>query len=403
MTRILFVDDEPENLESLKRRLRGTAEDWETEFATAGAPALEALAARPFDVLLTDLRMPSMSGSELLTQVKSRHPKVIRLALSSRTDQEEVVRAVGVTHQFLAKPCEPAALRQAVLRASSLRTLLGNEKLREAISRMSALPSLPSLYAELQQELMSRGSSFASVARIVSKDMGMTAKILQLVNSAFFGLPRRVNTIGEAISLVGMSTLQSLVLSAQAFAEYDPAKFPGLPVKALWENSIAASVTARRFAEIHGASELVCSQAFLAGLLHELGTLILVSSGPSKYQEATALARGERLLRSEAERRVFGCTHADAGAYLLGIWGLSDPIVEAVAYQLRPGDCVDKTFGALTAVHAAHSILGEDAADWGGIPSDSLSESYLQSVGVSSELAAWREACARPPRNPKSF
>ncbi|HLF93365.1 MAG TPA: response regulator [Planctomycetota bacterium] len=394
MLRILFVDDESHILEGLQRLLRGMRKEWQMEFVTSGALALETLSRGTFDVIVSDMRMPVMNGAVLLARVRDRYPHMFRLTLSGHADQEEIVKTVGVTHQFISKPCDPETLKQAILRASSLRGMLRDESLKKAIASLSTLPSLPSLYLELQAELMSENSNVATISRVVSKDIGMTAKILQLVNSAFFGLPRQVGKMSDAISLLGVATLQSLVLSSQAFSQFDPESFPGMSVDSLWDHSVATSVLARRIAEIHKCGDPMAGQAFLAGLLHELGTLVLVSADGQKHQEVLRLCRQDRLHRFEAERRLYGCTHAEAGAYLLGLWGLPDPIVEALAYHDHPIDCVTRQFSPLTAVHVANVLVEEGKPDREGMPIDPLSHEYLDALGVTQELPAWREACA---------
>ncbi len=186
--RILFVDDEPMLLQGLQRSLRSMRQDWEMAFVKGGNEALEAIDKQPFDIVVTDMRMPGMDGAQLLEEVKRRSPQTLRMVLSGQSDRETILRAINPTHQYLSKPCEGEELKARLLRAFALRDLLENSELKDLVSRLHSLPSLPSLYFELSGELSSDEPSLAKIGKLISADMAMTAKILQLVNSAFFGL-----------------------------------------------------------------------------------------------------------------------------------------------------------------------------------------------------------------------
>src|SRR5262245_37814840 len=100
MKKILFVDDEPNVLQGLERMLRSMRHEWEMQFAMSGPAALERLAEQTFDVIVSDMRMPGMTGAQLLTEVSQRHPHIVRIILSGQADQEDILRSVGPTHQY---------------------------------------------------------------------------------------------------------------------------------------------------------------------------------------------------------------------------------------------------------------------------------------------------------------
>ena len=201
--RILFVDDEDMVLQGLRRMLRPLREEWDMEFAESGVKALELMAQHPFDVIVSDMRMPGMNGAELLNEVMVRHPKTVRLILSGQAEKDLIVKCVGATHQYLAKPCEPDALRATVARTTSLEFNISNERIRAVVSRIDKLPSLPSLYIELNKVLAEEDVSMEQVGEVVRKDIAMTCQVLKIVNSAFFGLRREVTTPDEAASYLG--------------------------------------------------------------------------------------------------------------------------------------------------------------------------------------------------------
>ena len=219
MKRILFVDDEPLMLQGLQRMLHGMRNEWDMRFAKSGAEALQMMAASPADVVVSDTRMPVMNGAALLNEVMRSYPKTVRFILSGYADMEMVMQCVGGTHQFLSKPCDSETLRSAVRRAVEMDPLLNNDKVKTLVSQMTKVPSLPSLYFEILKELRSEESSLSKVGEIIAQDPAMTAKMLQLVNSAFFGVRRQLNDPLEAVMHLGLETIKSLVLSIPAWRE----------------------------------------------------------------------------------------------------------------------------------------------------------------------------------------
>lgn len=125
--RILFVDDDRNILAALQRVLRPTRAEWEVACATSGEAALRMLELQPFDIVISDMRMPGMNGSELFSEVAKRYPSVVRIALSGQADEEITVGAIGGAHLSLPKPCDGETLKQAITRACALRGLLVNE------------------------------------------------------------------------------------------------------------------------------------------------------------------------------------------------------------------------------------------------------------------------------------
>jgi CheY-like chemotaxis protein len=265
MRRILFVDDEPKVLAWLERMLRSMRHEWEMEFAKSGPEALEALAARPFDVVVSDMRMPGMNGTQLLAEVMQRHPQVVRIILSGNADHETGMKSVGPAHQFLTKPCDVEVVKTTVGRACALRDLLADERLRLLVSQMQSLPSLPSLYEELVRELQLPNASLKRVGEIISKDVGMTAKILQMVNSAFFGLRREVSSIGRALTLLGLENVKRWsTLTVFAGVDEKPREL------------IVTALVRARFCELAGElfGEAGADQLFTLGLFSVVDALM---------------------------------------------------------------------------------------------------------------------------------
>jgi HD-like signal output (HDOD) protein len=348
------------------------------------------MAVQPVDIIISDMMMPGMDGSQLLGEVLKRHPETVRIILSGQTGHEAVLRLVGPAHQYLSKPCDPDELRRAIAQALELRDLLGNGKLKQLATRIKNLPTLPTLYRQLTEELRLDEPSLEHVGEIVSRDIGMTAKLLQLVNSAFFGLAQPVSNPMEAVNYLGLGTIRSLALSVGIFSQYDQGTCKLFSLDALAEHSWMVGGVARRLAQVERQEMRVVEQCFLAGLLHDVGQLVLASGLPGEYTAVIAKAGQENVPIGQVEQEILGAAHGDVGAYLLALWGLPHPIIEAVAHHHHPARGVTPGFSATTATHAADVFAHEFFATGTEVPLPKLDLAYLTSLGFEGRIAAWR-------------
>jgi HD-like signal output (HDOD) protein len=390
--RILFVDDEPLLLQLYTSMMEDERDLWEVVTTTDPRHALQIMEQSPFDVVVSDMMMPGMDGTDLLNEIKVRHPLTSRIILSVLGDQERVARFLGDTHQFIAKPFDVQSFKATLARVCGLDAYLKNETLRALIGQLSTLPSFPSLYLEVIKEVSSPDSSIESVAAIVAEDAGMTAKMLQIVNSAVFGLAHRVGSSFEAVQYLGFGMLRSLVLSTHIFSSYERTRLKGFSVDLLWSHALRCGTLARMIMQLEGAGPAEVEHAYTAGILHDMGKLMMAHSLPGRFQKALALAADRRISSHEAEIETFGASHAGVAAYLLGLWGLPTLIVEAVALHHQPSDSDVSDFGVLTAVHVANVLEHELVkTESGGRPA-ALDMSYLADAGVQNRLEAWRSA-----------
>lgn len=360
MTRILFVDDESNIRDGMRRMLHSMRNEWEMEFTSSGDDALRILnewknANKPFDVVISDMRMPGMDGAELLSHVKQVSPDSVRLILSGHSDTSSIMKTVGTAHQYLNKPCDPEILKRTIERAFSLRMLLRDEKLQQLVSQIDSLPSLPAVYQEIIACLQRPSASLADIANVIGKDVAMTATLLRMVSSAFFGILKPVSTVERAVSFLGLDTLITLVLAEGIFRESPPLTVPGFRIENLWRHSMETASAARIIADQQGLGKTVVDDAFLAGMLHDIGALVLAQSVPDRYGEV--LQKSGYRYKASVEQEILQTTHADVGAYLLGIWGLTDAVVEAVAFHERPGEAITEGLGLPAIIHAADRLV----------------------------------------------
>jgi HD-like signal output (HDOD) protein len=391
--RIVFVDDDELVLRSIRRLLRGKEAEWELVFLQDGHAALRELDRSPVDVIVSDVQMGAMGGSKLLATVQDRHPDVARIVLSGETDPRVVFRTVPFAHQYLSKPFDAANLDFTLQRACALRSLLTNESIRAVVGRSNDLPAAPATYLLLTQALRDPEVSLSRIASIIERDVGIAARVLQVASSSFFGLPRNVSSIASAVGFLGLDTVRTLVLACEIIRTFQPPGSLGTFSIDLFEGH---GLRTGRIARAMLGSSPVADDAFVAGLLHRVGQLVLASRVPHRFAEVLdrQSRSGQSLLATEQE--LLRVTHAQVGAYLLGLWGLRQQVVEAVAYYPRP-QRLDPTFGIPAAVHVA-SILAENPdAPIGTEPSDLMRElpgAYLARLRVASEIPRWRALAA---------
>ncbi len=387
--KVLFVDDEPNVLQGLRRMLRSMRDQWDMSFAESGKDALDLLQTNNHDAIVSDMRMPGMDGAQLLLEVKSRHPQMVRIILSGQSEQEKILRSIGPTHRFLSKPCLPETLKQTLESACILHQTIQDPNLIRIISDLETLPSLSGIYEKVMAEMEDPSSSLEKIGKIISTDIGMTAKILHVANSAFYGQHHHVSNVEQAVMLLGMNTLRALVLHTQIFSTFDQKTVNNFSMDALWNHSITTASFARMIASEETKDQWIIEDSFASGLLHDVGELIFATNLPIKYDEALALARNEGLVRWEAEQRVLGTTHMEIGAHLLGLWGLPDSIIESLAFHHQPSRSGNQTFTPLTAVHIADSLDKDDQNETTINDHGQFDSVYLEQLGITKRIDQW--------------
>lgn len=398
---ILFVDDESLVLTGLENMLRKLRHEWDMTFVASGREALELMKQKHFDIIISDMRMPKMDGVQLLNMVKSLYPGTVRFILSGHADRDMILRSVGSTHQFLSKPCDADALKAAVSRAFSLRDLLGSEKLAHLVFDMKAIPAIPELYEKVCMILNTPDCSIAAVSKIISRDVAMTAKILQLVNSAFFGLRRRVESVEQAAALLGLDTIKSVILTANVFDKFSENEMLTFGIHDLYMHCTHVGNIAQRVAIRLQLDKKLVDETMMAGMMHDLGKIVLIRTHQDAYREIHKQARRDARALVDVEQECLGVSHAEVGAYVLGLWGMTDSIVEAVAFHHAPSHCLVQTVNVMTAVHLANVFAHSTAAVDTGPEPEIPDKAYLMSLGLEERMAELSVLAVMPERGPQ--
>jgi HD-like signal output (HDOD) protein len=306
---------------------------------------------------------------------------------------ETALRAVNVAHQFLAKPSEPGVIENVVERACCLQSLINDDRIRKIVGRVDHLPSMPRVYTQLKSMLLNEDVSAGQVAGVLKRDMAICAKMLQLVNSAFFRLSRSIVEVEEAVAYIGFSTILQITLAVEVFQQGHGSRRPvGIAMDELQTHAILVGQVASGLFTDKQMKE----DAFVAGLLHDIGTLILAVEMPDYVGMTTREIQQSGCTRYDAEVKTLGVTHAEVGGYLLGLWGLPYPVIEAVANHHTPWKVDTRELGMLTATYIANGLVHDQLdAQASGQQGSCLDETYLDSLGVTGRMAGWRDMTSR--------
>jgi len=404
MLRILFIDDDEAALTRAQESLRSYRNQWEMNFCLGAEPALDALSESPYDVVLADLKMPGVSGAELLSCVRDLYPDAVRILVCNATDDSTMMKSIGPAHQYLVKPLDPSTVPNAIIRAATLGQRLSKPGLKALVSQIDTLPSLPAIYLQLLEELRRVDTSVARVAELISQDIGMTAKVLQLVNSSFFGLSVHVQDVTHAAALLGLNALRPLVLSAGVFRQLEESKVPASMVEEVLNHSLAVGHLAKQICEAEKLDRELADNAMLAGIVHDVGKLVLADYFGQNYSTVCVAAERTGLPLLNAELDQFDASHADVGGFLLGLWGLPQTLIEAVAFHHDPSSHASNQFTPLTAVHVANALIHEvieqqeaefELEDESSTPTPPrvkrLDEQHLVATGRAARLETWRQ------------
>jgi HD-like signal output (HDOD) protein len=309
-----------------------------------------------------------------------------------------ILQAVDCAHQFILKPCDIEVLKKTVDRAFVLQRLLKNEELLSVITRIKTLPSLPSLYAELLAEINSSNPSITRITEIITRDVTMIARVLQFVNSAFFSLPKKVTEVKRAVALLGINTIKALALYTQVFSSYKTLEHRGLSLGTLWEHSQEVGILAGKLINYMWPDKKLEESAIIIGVLHDLGKIPLLEL-PEYYTQLKLLQEKRGCSSVEGEYCLINTSHAEVGAYLLGLWGLPDSIIEPIAFHHYPSRIGDQEFSILSAVHIAEGLLdgrnesSSQLLDATGI--ENLDRQYIVDLKLIPYISEWKNICKK--------
>ena len=393
--RILLVDNSDQISIQLESEINRMNRQWQIKMVETAAQALQELESNRYDIVIMELVLPGTTGVELLEKVASEYPGSIRMVLSASTDRQMILQTAGLAHRFIAKPADAQHLMGLLDTSINLREMFAKPELHARIAKIGSLPSAPGIYNELITQLRNDSCSIKDVAGIIANDLAMTAKILQMVNSAYFGLPSRISSVLQAVNMMGLETVKSVAMTAGVFSEFNNPSIncKSLTIDSLFHHSVTVGTNAQKVATQMGLPRYMCDDALMAGMLHDIGKLVLMSNFPEELSTSIELAVEKSWSIEKAQERIMGVTHAEIGAHLLSLWGLSDQILEAVALHPSPSRMPCPTPSVLTAVHVANGVYHDTPSDGVEVLGCCYDEDYLKATHVFDQLEDLRSLC----------
>jgi putative nucleotidyltransferase with HDIG domain len=355
-------------------------DDYTISTAPGGEQGLKLLKEQPYDIVVSDLTMPNMNGIEFLTQVSDRCPATARIVVSGFADEITAAKCLMIGHRYFSKPFNPHLLTTTLLSVCEAQELAASKKVRDCVGQLEGIPTLSRTFQKLTEALNTSDVSILELSAIIEQDPALAAKVLQIVNSARFARAREVNTIFEAVQLLGFNLLQALVIGVQMFQACNKISKTEL-FETVWAHSFQTAVCAKKLAEFENLDTDKCEEAFLIGLLHDIGKVVLGATCPDYEPIWKECGKNSQLLTTR-EREVIGATHATAGAYLLRLWGLPEPICSAIEAHHRLDTAAVAGFNPLLAVHVAQELAGNRTHP-------ALNQAALVHAGVRAKVSTW--------------
>ena len=385
LKRLLFVDDEPIIREVYASLGDALGSGHEVHTAASGEEALQLLDERPFDVVISDLAMPRMDGMAFLGEVVRDYPQSARIVISGFADRLKVAECLTIGHRFFSKPFDFKALAALLRRICQYSHLVSNDRVRKMVCGTGALPTPPETYLRLRELLVSPFVDMREITAVVEQDPGLSTKLLHIVNSAQFGFRRQIVTPADAVQLVGVEVIKALALGLQTFTFYDHNSFARKAFKDLWAHSLSTAIAARNIALAEGLPTERAEECFFAGLLHDIGKLILAANAEPQYRLAVELSTKADVPLEQAEMGIFASTHAHVGAYLLALWGVPEAVISAVELHHSLDPARIKGLDTALIVHCAQNL------DPGGQRKKLLNTPLLEQLGLHSRLREWEK------------
>jgi putative nucleotidyltransferase with HDIG domain len=388
----MFVGEDSELWPELLRC--STRENWRMTFAHAAEEAMAALDEQDFDAVVCNLTLPKQTGTDFLHELRERKPQVWRFLRAKPGASHDVKGWAGAADQLLEIPLGADAIQTRLEQAFNKGFWRPTAIAQSLLAGCPILPTPPKLYHRMLEMIASPNISLEKIGGVIEEDPAMAAKILRLVNSAAFGLQINVTRASDAVMYLGLETTKAMILIAHTMSSFNAVERVKFPMEKLIKHSFTTARYARWIARVECPRGQTPDQAFTAGLLHDIGKLLLAANQGEAYARTIEYARKETFTLRQAERDFFGANHAELGGALLSAWGLPQPIVEAVALHHAPmwlGESV--SFNATTAVHAANVFAQEETETAPELRPAAIDLDYLNGGGFLDSIDSWRETC----------
>lgn len=358
--KLLFVDklnNEQNRYQSLSDIL---GEQYEIYFASDSQEALNTLKNNDIDVSLIQFDSTSFNSLDLLTKIKKNYPKTIRILLSEDFNEKLSIRTFNLLHQVIKCPIEDKLLKEKLEPLLILKNLIKNDKLISKLNSEDGIPTLPEIYFKLEKELFSPEVSIHKVVNLISKDISLTTKIFQLVNSAYYGIPAKITDFYQAVNILGLNVIKSIVIYTKVFAHLEKKGELKEIIEAIWNHSILVSSISQKIIFYFTGNRDLAEQAYIAGILHDIGKIILINIEPN-YIKELKISRNNAFSDDDLEKSFYGVSHTEIGAYALALWGFPRSIVDAAL--LHHSSTIVNDFSVSNIIQISHKLANIEGID----------------------------------------
>ena len=333
LKRILFVDDEAQILRSITRLFMDT--EYEILTAESGAEALDILEIEQVDVIVSDMKMPKMTGYELLSQVKRKFPNIVRIILSGFSDERIVFDALqkNIAKLYILKPWENNVLINTIEKVFQIENVLrNNEKVLKLVSNADELPTIKTSYQKIIN-VIENDQEIYKIVEAIEADNSIVIKLLHIVNSSYYAV--KTGSIKRAVAYLGLDNIKNIVIASAFIDGLSFNAKDNKRLEKLWEHAfIANRIISLIYSEF--LNKKIPETEMNAGLLSNVGIIFMIHSFHDKYMEIFEEVEKNNISIIELENKAFGTNHQEIGGYLLQWWDIPLPIVEAALYHHDP-------------------------------------------------------------------
>lgn len=333
LKRILFVDDETQILRSITRLFMDT--EYEVLTAESGADALDLLEVEQVDVIVSDMKMPKMTGYELLSQVKKRFPNVVRIILSGFSDERIVFDALqkNIAKLYILKPWENTVLINTIEKVFQIENVLrNNEKVLKLVNNAEELPTIKTSYQRIIN-VIENDQEIYKIVEAIEADNSIVIKLLHIVNSSYYAV--KTGSIKRAVAYLGLDNIKNIVIASAFIDGLHFNSKDNKRIEQLWEHAfIANRIISIIYSEF--LNKKIPETEMNAGLLSNVGIIFMIHSFHDKYMEIFGEIEKKDVSIVELENKAFETNHQEIGGYLLQWWDIPLPIVESALYHHDP-------------------------------------------------------------------
>ena len=391
--KILFVFDPKTCDEQINNYYKLSLTNYTCLEADSIEKAKSILKSQPIDLVVSSIKLSDGTGTDLHKYIFENYNSILRFLYSENSDKNIVYQSAGFIHQFMNNDCKPEQFIKIVDNAFGLRNVLANNDLHKRITGITNLPSPPEIYNQLVTEIQKEDPSIRQIAELIKKDISITAQVLHMVNSAFFGLSTHVENPLHAVNLLGIDTIQSMVLTAGVFNLFKDPGIPGYSIDSIYSNSLAVGTSSRHLANAFGLITKQTEDALMAGMLHDIGKLVMLAHFPEEFKKSIQLSSDKAIPLFEAEKQILGVSDAEIGAYLLSLWGLPNSILEAIALHYTPAKTPSPMTNVLTAVHLGYALNYDIQQNIREKSLSAVDMDYLDKLNLSANVDSLKNFC----------